>query len=181
MRDRFLNSMATSVIAAVAAGTVVVSLPKHASADGLSVTSLKTPWGEPDLQGIWTAEFDVPLQRPAKYAAQEFFTEAQRAELDKERAMLVEKRQKRRTGVGDADVTGGLLLNPTGTRTSLIVDPRDGWIPPLTPEAQKANIYAETDLATKKRALATLARGKTRRATGGWSRQPDLMEFLRAL
>jgi integrase/recombinase XerD len=43
------------------------------------------------------------------------------------------------------------------------------------------NIYAETDLATKKRALATLARGGTRRATGGWSRQPDVMAFLRAL
>jgi integrase/recombinase XerD len=43
------------------------------------------------------------------------------------------------------------------------------------------NIYAETDLATKKRALATLARGNTRRRTGGWSRQPDLMTFLRSL
>jgi integrase/recombinase XerD len=43
------------------------------------------------------------------------------------------------------------------------------------------NIYAETDLATKKRALATLAKEKTPRLTGGWSRQPDLMSFLRSL
>jgi site-specific recombinase XerD len=43
------------------------------------------------------------------------------------------------------------------------------------------NIYAETDLATKKRALATLDRGRTRRASGGWSRKPDVMEFLRSL
>jgi integrase/recombinase XerD len=43
------------------------------------------------------------------------------------------------------------------------------------------NIYAETDLATKKRALATLDRGRTRKTTGGWSRQPDVMAFLRAL
>jgi integrase/recombinase XerD len=43
------------------------------------------------------------------------------------------------------------------------------------------NIYAETDLATKKRALATLARGSTRRTIGGWARQPDLMAFLRTL
>src|SRR5712664_3612515 len=43
------------------------------------------------------------------------------------------------------------------------------------------NIYAETDLATKKRALATLARGSTRQAIGGWCRQPDVMAFLRAL
>jgi len=43
------------------------------------------------------------------------------------------------------------------------------------------NIYAETDLATKKRALATLERGSSRRAIGGWSNQPDVMTFLRAL
>ena len=43
------------------------------------------------------------------------------------------------------------------------------------------NIYAETDLATKKRALATLDRGRTRKTARGWSRQPDVMDFLRAL
>jgi integrase/recombinase XerD len=43
------------------------------------------------------------------------------------------------------------------------------------------NIYAETDLATKKRALATLARGETERPAERWSSQPDVMAFLRAL
>jgi site-specific recombinase XerD len=43
------------------------------------------------------------------------------------------------------------------------------------------NIYAETDLATKKRALETLAGGNPQRSTGGWSSQPDLMAFLRSL
>jgi site-specific recombinase XerD len=41
------------------------------------------------------------------------------------------------------------------------------------------SIYAETDLATKKRALATLDRGGSRLKSGGWSRQPDVMAFLR--
>jgi hypothetical protein len=144
MRDRFLNSLARCAITAAAAGAVVALLGIQTSAQSptASVTpppeALKTPWGEPDLQGIWTAEFDVPLQRPAKYAGQEFFTEAQRGELDKERAMLVQKRRERRDGVGDADVSVGLSLNPAGTRTSLIVDPLDGRIPPLTPEARQA-------------------------------------------
>jgi phage terminase Nu1 subunit (DNA packaging protein) len=40
---------------------------------------LKTPWGEPDLQGIWTVENETPLQRPAKYADQEAFQRASRA------------------------------------------------------------------------------------------------------
>jgi site-specific recombinase XerD len=43
------------------------------------------------------------------------------------------------------------------------------------------SIYAETDMATKKRALATLDRGRTRNASGGWSRRPDVMSFLRSM
>jgi site-specific recombinase XerD len=43
------------------------------------------------------------------------------------------------------------------------------------------SIYAETDLATKKRALATLNRGRSQLKAGGWSRQPDVMAFLRTL
>jgi site-specific recombinase XerD len=43
------------------------------------------------------------------------------------------------------------------------------------------SIYAETDMATKKRALATLDRGRTRKASGGWSRRPDVMSFLRSM
>jgi hypothetical protein len=43
------------------------------------------------------------------------------------------------------------------------------------------SIYAETDMATKKRALATLDQGRTRKTSGGWSRRPEVMEFLRSL
>lgn len=43
------------------------------------------------------------------------------------------------------------------------------------------NIYAETDMATKKRALATLDQGRTRKTSGGWSQRPGVMEFLRLL
>ncbi len=116
------------------------AIPAKAAASA-SAPSLKTPWGEPDLQGIWMDESDTPLQRPAKYANQEFFTEAQRAELDKERAALLgrDKRVERGT---ELDVAGAynaafMSIKRTGVRTSLIVDPPDGRIPPRTPEAQK--------------------------------------------
>src|SRR5918993_856641 len=49
----------------------------------------KTPWGAPDLQGIWTNTHEVPLQRPAKYGDKEFFTDEERAELDKQRTAIV--------------------------------------------------------------------------------------------
>jgi hypothetical protein len=39
------------------------------------------------------------------------------------------------------------------------------------------NIYAETDMATKKRALATIDQGRTGKTSGGWSRRPEVMEF----
>src|SRR5437667_6869661 len=45
----------------------------------------RTPWGEPDLQGIWTVEVQVPLERPAG-VTKEFYTEAEVADLDKQRA-----------------------------------------------------------------------------------------------
>jgi len=129
--------------------TVAQEGPTASATAPKAAATLSTPWGEPDLQGIWMDESDTPLQRPAKYANQEFFTEAQRAELDKERAALLgrDKRVERGT---ELDVAGAynaefMSIKRTGARTSLIVDPPNGRIPPLTPEAQK--------IATADRAL----------------------------
>jgi hypothetical protein len=81
MRERFLGSTITVAIAA-AATVILVPIPAPAQAPAGSATAppptVITPWGEPDLQGIWTDEFDTPLQRPAKYANQEFFGAAGR-------------------------------------------------------------------------------------------------------
>jgi hypothetical protein len=108
----------------------------------------KTPWGEPDLQGIWTDDFQTPLQRPAKYANKEFFTDAERAELDKQRASILRRDQRVERG-SERDVAGAYnavfqSIKHTGKRTSMVVDPPDGRIPPLTPEAMKRN-SAERD------------------------------------
>jgi hypothetical protein len=112
-----------------------------ASAKTPAVPVLRTPWGEPDLQGIWTDETDTPLQRSPKYANQEFFTAAEREELDKERSVLL-RRDKRVERGTELDVAGAynavfMSMKRTGARTSLIVDPPDGRIPALTPQAEK--------------------------------------------
>jgi hypothetical protein len=110
-----------------------------------AVSAETTPWGEPDLQGIWAKDVDVPLERPAKYAKQEFFTEEERAELNRRISDIVsrdttESRRARRTE-GDVNdefsQTPYTARLPVGQRTSLIVDPPDGKIPPLTPEARQ--------------------------------------------
>ena len=146
MRTRLLKSIAAlavvlSVLVFLKPAQVTVAQEGPTASATSPAPTLKTPWGEPDLQGIWMDESDTPLQRPAKYANQEFFTEAQRAELDKERAALLgrDKRVERGT---ELDVAGAynaafMSIKRTGVRTSLIVDPPNGRIPPLTPEAQK--------------------------------------------
>jgi hypothetical protein len=136
--------MVTVAVAAAAVGAAI-SLPvsgTSAQAPASSGTALQTPWGEPDLQGIWTDEFDTPLQRPAEYANEEFFTPVQREELDKQRRAHFggDPRQERGTAidVGGAYNTVFLTIKHVGARTSLIVDPPDGRIPPQTPQAQQA-------------------------------------------
>jgi hypothetical protein len=99
--------------------------------------ALKTSWGEPDLQGIWTDEFDTPLQRPAKYANQEFFTEAQRAELDRVRSEVLGRFATEREINGPYNAATFFSTKRTGARTSKIAEPPNGRIPPLTPEGQK--------------------------------------------
>src|SRR5712672_739331 len=140
MRERFSGSLITVAIAgaAVSAGFSVSITQTSAQAPAPALT---TPWGEPDLQGIWMDETDTPLQRPAKYATQEFFTEAQRAELDAQRAALRGKDNRRERGT-ELDVTGSyndlfISRKHAGVRTSRITDPPDGRIPQFTPEAQK--------------------------------------------
>ena len=79
MREQFLCSVITGAIVGVGVGAVILVCitPARAQApEGSAIaeaSTLRTPWGEPDLQGIWTEETDTPLQRPSKYADQEFY------------------------------------------------------------------------------------------------------------
>jgi hypothetical protein len=150
MRIRLLKSIEASVV--LVPVLVFLQLTETAAQDqaqaqvpGTSAkipsAAPKTPWGEPDLQGIWTDETDTPLQRSPRFADQEFFTGAQREELDKERSALL-RRDKRVERGTELDVAGAynavfMSMKRTGARTSLIVDPPNGRIPPLTPQAER--------------------------------------------
>jgi len=151
MRHRLLALL----IAVAVAVAIVIAIPRLAAVFGRGLdpadtaktstttdgVALKTAWGDPDFEGIWTYDHQIPLQRPEKYAGKEFFTDAEIAELDRLRAG--QQRQDYRAQRGtEADVSGAyntvfLTIRPTGRRTSLIVDPPNGRVPPLTPEAQK--------------------------------------------
>src|SRR6266550_9132736 len=63
-----------------------------------TTSAVKTAWGDPDLQGIWNQENNTPLQRNPKYADREFFTDAERAEFDRQRAAV--SGRDRRAAIG---------------------------------------------------------------------------------
>ena len=102
--------------------------------------ALMTPWGEPDLQGIWTSDFQTPLSRPEEYAGREFLTDEEVAALDLSRAKRLDRdyRESDRGTVHDLQGSYNSVYHVrkhTGRRTSLIVDPPDGRVPSRTAES----------------------------------------------
>jgi hypothetical protein len=99
-----------------------------------------TPWGHPDLQGVWDYRSITPLERNPRYGDRQFYTDAEVKELEANAAKRMDEPPPE-----DGSATG--TIHPTywtdpgrfveeSRRTSLIVDPPNGRIPALTPEAQ---------------------------------------------
>jgi hypothetical protein len=145
-----------AVIAAVAALLVVtLQISAAGQAAGAKARTSPAPRHDArhdarDLSGIWTNATMTPLERPVDLAGKEFFTPAEAAAYEKQ----VRERNDadRRDSNAEADLAvgynaawwdRGAAIVSTG-RTSLIVDPRDGRVPSLTPDAQqKAAARAE--------------------------------------
>lgn len=102
--------------------------------------TLRTPWGDPDLQGVWNDATSTPLQRPTGLAEKDVLNDAEAAEF---RAQLAhDLTRDRRDGGAEVDVNRAYndhwmdsrrLKITADHRTSLIVDPPNGRIPPLVP------------------------------------------------
>jgi hypothetical protein len=144
MRRRLVEAVGVAVVFVAVVGLLRWTHEPTAGAAGDSSNgALRTAWGAPDLQGIWTDPYQTPVQRPAKYANKEFFTDEERAALDEQRA-AIPRRDKRVERGTERDVAGAYnatfqSVKPTARRTSLVVDPPDGRIPALTPEAMARN------------------------------------------
>jgi hypothetical protein len=140
MHEKLSGLAVTAAVLSIFIHGTSAQTPSRIGSPSVPGSALTTPWGEPDLQGIWTDEFDTPFQRLPKYAGQEFFTDEQRAELDRQRAALLAQDSRERGT--EMDVTRGynsvfLSVKRIGGRTSLIIDPPNGRLPALTPEAQR--------------------------------------------
>jgi len=137
-----------SGVSAAIAVMAVVSLqaqsaparPAAKPASAVKPYAAKTPWGDPDLQGVWDYKTITPLERPANFGDRQFLT-------DEEVARLEANAAKRLDAPPDETVPANLVHAPYMTdpgrkvdedrRTSLIVDPPDGRVPSLTADAQR--------------------------------------------
>jgi len=149
--------LASAVVMAAVSITISMSLSAQQPATG-SWTQPKTPWGDPDLQGVWRYEASVPLERPGQFQGRASLTDeevAQRQKIEEE-----QEAQRLAGNEGTAVGRGNLAQSPIRgneynsfwqdhgrprqvfKQTSLVVDPEDGRIP-YTPEAKKAEARAQ--------------------------------------
>ncbi len=129
------------------------TIPANAMSTAKASYGKRTPDGQPDLQGIWSNASLTPLERPAELASKEAFSEEEAAAFARERVASNKEYDDEKAKAARLTNT---KLNPEARmgsyndifferagelartkRTSLIVDPADGRIPPLTPEAQQ--------------------------------------------
>lgn len=126
---------------AALAGAVAIAILTPGSTAGQAPP--RTLANERDLQGIWTNATVTPLERPSELAGKEFFTEAEAAAYEKQARERTDADRRDTNAEADLAVGYNDLFWERGSkvvstmRTSLVVDPRDGRIPPLTADAQK--------------------------------------------
>lgn len=144
-------------VAIASAGSVAVAgqTPSPAAATFVipksTYTPPKTPWGDPDLQGVWDNHNVIPMQRPANLAGKKIFTDAELAAFASSRAgngtdavctTLDEKCAQATVAQVDKVTPYNGWWTPLDyvkdNRTALIEDPADGRIPALTPAARAA-------------------------------------------
>ena len=137
---RLIRLLAACIVL-LAAAAMLAGSPALAQSDGP-----RTPWGDPDRQGMWDHRTITPLQRPEELGDREFLTEEEAASLeqavvDRDQYLLTRPPETVTAGGSvdrRADGTPGFYNNfwlDTGTRTvdtrrtSLVIDPPNGRLP----------------------------------------------------
>jgi hypothetical protein len=139
MRHRYLASLGALVVVAIILATVASwaeqtpTAPKPATPPKPAVPpAIKTPWGDPDIQGTWFVMADVPLQRNPATPNKEFLTDEEMAAADKQKGINPGRNARSANAARDVDGAYNAVFNSvlkTGRRTSMIIDPPDGRIP----------------------------------------------------
>jgi hypothetical protein len=149
MKYRLLASLAGLMILtpAVQAAAQTRPAPPRIASASRTWTPPKTPWGDPDLQGTWTSDdcIGTPMQRPVNLGEKLYLTDQEIADRQSALAKQAENDKREfvapdaRAGTGPPGHWGERARRPC-RQTSLVVDPPNGRIPELTPEARARTI-----------------------------------------
>ena len=209
-RSFFASWVAPGAVVALVSGVCLSLCPAAGWAqttESQGASAPRTPWGAPDIGGLWNSSTVTPLERPAGQADKEFLTEEEAAAIERQvvdrnnraNAPSVVRTEPLPVGgnVGAYNnfwLDRGTTVVPT-RRTSLVVDPPNGRLPSLTPDAQRRRTSAERQRLTAVREGRVPAdsydqfdlgdrciwyrgipstRGATGRAIRSWSKQPIL-------
>jgi hypothetical protein len=125
------------IVAAIAVAALSVPLAGQNAGRGWTVP--RTTDGQPDLQGFWTNDNVTPLERPAEFGTKEQLTAEEAAAYAKKRRDQFLAQPRDNIHYDDAIWQDEHYTKDKAARlrTSLVIDPRDGKLPPLTAEAQK--------------------------------------------
>jgi hypothetical protein len=144
MKTRFNPLAAGAFALAVSAAATWLAHPVHAQTSHDTSWRGRTPWGDPDLHGEWTTEgeYGVPFERPAQFGTRQVLSEDEYAKRmqdvrvrDEQDLAPVDVLSGRVQGAG-APIPHWREYSTNSRRTSLVIDPPDGRLPPRTPQAR---------------------------------------------
>jgi hypothetical protein len=167
-----MNTRPSAYVVGIGLLAAVITMPLlviHAQPKS-AYTPPRTPWGDPDLQGIWPGNNGVPMQRPADMGTRAVLNDAEfarresqaaaQAKADSEEFVRPATTGGRGGGVGPPD--HWLERGHPTRQASMVIDPPDGRLPALTPAAE-----------------AFRKQGRNGRPlTGEWRGQADTFEDL---
>jgi hypothetical protein len=139
MTAKTTRTIAAGIFAmAVSAHLIWTTHAVSAQARSDAAWRARTPWGDPDLQGEWTTEgeYGVPFERPAQYGTRQVLTDEEYTQRmrdvrvrDEQDLAPVDALSGRVQGA-TAPIPHWREYNTTSRRTSLVIDPPDGRLPP---------------------------------------------------
>ena len=135
--------MRTRALVALSGSLLVVwlaSAPAAGQAQGQSGAVPRTPWGHPDLQGIWQsiemAYGIIPFERPKQFGERRMMTEE-----EYQKSGRLKQHEGRQDAIPKGNVLEGIWYDPSSVppsrSTSMVIDPPDGRVPAFTPAVQR--------------------------------------------
>ena len=146
MSARRLRFLAIPIAALIVPLLAAVPAAAQSNGGGSSADDYRTPWGHPNIQGIWSSSGATPMERPDEFEGRATLSDEevaairQATEERNQQLLLAEARRTSAGGNVGAYNNFWMERGARTNRTSMLVDPPNGRFPPLTPEGQKARI-----------------------------------------